>query len=255
MPTLLELQRGFLQAMLGTPASAASLIAGPREDAADRIDVYANNAAVNFLESLRLTYPAVRRLTGDDYFDHAVQAYRRDHPSRSGDLQWAGSAFAEYLSQRHAGDEFRYLGEVARLEWLIQESLLAADHARFDLSRLAAVAPDAYDGLRFHLHPAVRLFASPYPAYTIWDANVGSDAEPGVIDLDQGDERVLIGRSSGRSAFLPLTAGEHAFLAALAAGAQFAAAIEAAGAADPDFEPAAALQRFVLAESIVDFST
>ena len=254
MPTLLELQRSFLGALLGDPATVLPLIAGPGPVAADLVGVYANNAASNFLESLRLTYPAVLRLTGDDYFNQAVHAYRRDHPSRSGDLQGAGAAFPSYLAARHAGDVYRYLGDVARFEWLLQESLLAADHAPFDLQRLAAVAPEAYDELRFELHPAARLFESAYPAYTIWDANVGSDAEPATIDLDQGGERVLIGRSLGRSVFHPLSAAEHAFLEACAQRQRFDAAIAAAGAADPNFDAGAVLQRFVLAGSIVAFS-
>jgi hypothetical protein len=255
MPTLLEVQRGFLDAVLGRCADAAPLITGQPADAEARIRVYANNAATNFLDSLRLTYPAVRRLTGDAYFDQAVHAYRSGHPSRSGDLQWAGREFPQFLAERHADDAYRYLGEVARLDWLVQESLLAADHGPFDLQRLAAVAPEQYDELRFVLHPASRLFASIFPAYTIWDANVGTTAEPDVIDLTQGPERVLVTRKGGRSAFFPLDAGEFAFLEALVAGSNFAAALAAASEADPGFDPGATLQTCVLAESIVDFST
>jgi len=254
MPTLLELQRGFLGALLGEPAAAATLVAGDPEAAPSLIGVYANNAAVNFLESLRLTYPALLRLTGDEYFAQAAHAYRRRHPSRSGDLQWVGANFAEFLAERHGEDGYRYLADVARFEWLVQESLLAADHAPFDLRRLAAVAPDAYDELRFILHPAVRLFVSPFPAYTIWDANRDPATEPPLIDLGQGPERVLIARQRGRSAYLPLTAGEYAFLDAIATGKNFAAAL-AATAAEPDFAAPEALQKFVLCESIIDFST
>jgi hypothetical protein len=254
MPTLLEVQRGFLEAVLGRLADAAPLIAGAPADAEARVGVYANNAATNFLDGLRLTYPAVRRLTGDAYFDQAAHAYRSGHPSRSGDLQWAGREFAQFLAQRHADDAYRYLGEVARLEWLVQESLLAADHPPFDLQRLATVAPEHYDELRFRLHPAARLFASIFPAYTIWDANVGTETEPEVIDLSQGPERLLITRRGGRSAFFRLDAPEWAFLEALAAGANFAAALAAASAAEPEFDPGATLQKFVLAETIVDFS-
>lgn len=257
MPTLLELQRTFLRGVLGAAGEAAAageLLDAAQGDPARRVGVYANNAAANFLDSLRLSFPAVQRLTGDAYFDQAVARFREDHPSRSGDLQGAGAAFADYLAARHGADAYRYLGDVARLEWLYQESLLAADHAPFDLARLGRVPAAHYDALVFTLHPAARLFESAYPAYTIWDANTGSDAEPPLIDLDAGGERLLIARSGGRSRFHLLDGGEHGFLAALATGAVFADAIAAGADGKPEFDPAKTLQKFVLAGAIVDFS-
>ncbi len=98
------------------------------------------------------------------------------------------------MRELHAGDEFDYLADVARLEWLIQEALLAADHAPLDLAKLAALDPGAYDELRFELHPTLRLFSSPYPALRIWEANAHA-AEPEPIDLGSGAVRMAVMRS------------------------------------------------------------
>ncbi len=117
MPSLRSLQTDFLNALFG-----AELGEG-------RLSLYQNNVRANFADSLRSTYPAVWRLVGEDYFRHAALEFQRSHPSRSGDLVHVGRGFAEHLAALHGDDGYRYLGDVARLEWLCQETLLAAEHA------------------------------------------------------------------------------------------------------------------------------
>ncbi len=122
------------------------------------------------------------------------------------------------------------LADIARLEWLIQNALLAAEHAPLDLTKLAAVEETAYDELCFELHPTLRLFSSPYPALRIWQANANSDAEPESIDLDSGGDRIAVMRSRLQLTVHQLSPGEQALLGALRRGTPFAAAV-AAGAA------------------------
>jgi hypothetical protein len=280
MPTLLELQREFLGAVLDGAVAAENRILARGMAPARRLGVYTNNARANFIEGLRLGFPVILRLVGEAYFDHCALAYRAAHPSRSGDLNAAGQAFPGFLAERHAAGDYRYLGEVARLEWLCQESLMAADHPPPDavrfFERLAAVPPQRYDDLKFTLHSTARLFASDYPASEIWNANL-ADAEPKIIDLAKGGERLLLIRSPvghpQTLEFHRLSAGEYALLSAIEARADFAAALAHAMAASDahtapstaqvaaavpgdrpsDFDAAAALQRCVAASAIVDF--
>ncbi len=254
MHSLRELQLGVMRAVLdGEPDLAGPHIASTPAAARRALNVYANTARSNFIESLVLSFPAVRRLVGQDYFRQVSLGFHARHPSLSGDLQPAGAGFAQYLAHLHAGAEYRYLGEVARLEWLLQQTLLAADHPPFELAKLQAIAPGDYDALRFRLHPSVRLFASEFPAVAIWEANAG-DAEPQVIDLRDGPDHVLLMRIRGQLVFARLALGEEGFLEALLAEEPFAAAVargEQSG--NGEFDAAAALQRFVRAGAIVDF--
>jgi hypothetical protein len=260
MPSLRELQSKVMHALLdGETDGAAPLIAARGIAPEHALRVYAGNVRTNFIESLRSSYPAIRRLVGEDYFRQCARGFHARHPSRSGDLQPAGACFAQYVAQLHGDDEFRYLGEVARLEWLIEEALLAADHAPLDLAKLGTVAAVDYDELRFHLHPSARLFTSEFPCADIWGANVASDAEPELIDLDTGPDRVLLVRNNGQLKFHRLNYGEMGFLQSVCAGEPFATAVKnGAGRDEPHaarggFDAAAALQRFVLAGVIVDF--
>ena len=259
MPTLHELESAVLRAILdGDASQGAALLRGDETAAARRLALHANNARTNFMDSLRASFPAVRRLVGDDYFDQCADAFRARHPSRRGDLQFTGSDFAPFMAQRHAGSGHFYLGDVARFEWLYQEALIAADHAPLDPRRLAALTPQQTPNLRFRLHPAARLFASLFPVLDIWNANVAHAAEPPLIDLGAGADRVLIARTGGRVGFQRLSAGEHRFLDAIARHEPFAGAIEAAAGAalaadEAPCDAATALRRFVPAAIIVDF--
>jgi hypothetical protein len=258
MPSLRELQSGVMHALLdGEMERAAPWIVAQAIAPGQLLRVYANTARSNFAESLISSFPAIRRLVGEDYFRQCARGFQARHPSLSGDLQPAGMRFPQYLSALHGHDEFHYLSDVARFEWLVQESLLAADHGPLDLKRLGQVAVADYDDLHFQLHPSARLFASSFPCLRIWEANVGSDAEPELIDLDAGPDRVLLVRSGGQLQCHRLSHGEEAFLQSVHAGERFAAAVhtgaDRADAAREDFDAAAALQRFVLAAVIVDF--
>ena len=266
MPSLRELQTGLMDAVLGAASPAAvALLRAPEAEAHARLDLYRNNARGNFRDALASTFPVIERLVGADYFLKVARDLQHAHPSRSGDLLHAGAPFPGFLATLHAHDEFAYLADVARLEWAIQEVLLAPEHAPLDLQKMAGVAPSAYDTLRFELHPKLRLFESNYPALRIWEANV-ADAEPGVgaapeaggsepgrIDLRSGGERLLVTHHRLRLRFHRVNDGEYRFADECRKGTPFAAAVAAATVSDAAFDAAAVLRRLVALEAIVDF--
>ncbi|HWJ36363.1 MAG TPA: DNA-binding domain-containing protein [Steroidobacteraceae bacterium] len=254
MPSLRELQSAVLDALFAaSPKGAIPLIAAPGGQTLARLRVYQTNLHSNFEAALRSSFPATQRLVGADYFRQTAREFQRRHPSRSGDLLHIGKFFPAYLAELHEHDEFGYLADVARLEWLVQDTLLAADHAPLDLQALSRLAPTAYDTLRFELHPALRLFESRYPILRIWEANVGSDAEPEMIQLHGAGDRLAVMRRRLQLEFHRSSAGEHGFLNSLSRGESFTAAVECGGACDHQFDATAALQRFVAAEAVVGF--
>jgi hypothetical protein len=251
-----ELQARFMDALLGVDSPHSLQWLGAAEPA--RFEAYRRNVRAHFLGALHSTYPAVRRLVGEDYFRQIARRFQDRRPSRSGDLSHAGEFFPAYLEDLHAADEFSYLADVARFEWLIQESLLAAEHAPLCLGKLAGIAVERYERLHFDLHPTLRLFESRYPVLRIWEANVKSDAEPEAIDLGDGADCLAIARLQLQLKFHRLSRGEARLLRALESGAAIGDAVEAAGAAGAgaaceEFDATAALQRCVAAGVIVDF--
>ena len=244
---LREIQRQFMQGILHgdnlpglQPPAAAS--------------IYANNARVNFTQTLKLTYPAICRLVGEDYFRQCAREFQKRHPSRSGDLQHVGKDFSDYMETLHRADEFSYLADVARLEWAYQEALIESEFVPLDLDRLAQVEPRNHLDLRFCLQPSARVVESAFPILAIWEANVAdASAQEDQIDLNAGADRLLLVRTFNDVRIHRLTAGEFTFLIRLRSRERFGAAVESALDADPAFDPGASLKNFVALRVIVDF--
>lgn len=217
------------------------------------VSIYANNARVNFAETLKRTYPAIWRLVGGEYFRQCAREFQRSHPSESGDLQHVGKGFSEFLARLHGADEFNYLPAVATLEWAYQEALIDSELGPLDLNRLAQVAPQDYLNLHFRLQPSLRVVESEFPILAIWEANVADDPAQARIDLGAGGDRLLLLRAFGSIRIHRIAFGECVFLTRLRAGDAFGKAVESASESDPAFDAEAALNKFVALRAIVDF--
>ena len=253
MPSLHELQSRVMGCLLdGATEDAGGLIAEHGLAVADRLGIYRGNIVANYTASLRSSFPVLVQLVGDEYFTGAARRLLETQPSLSGDLAHVGESFPAFLGERHQADQYRYLADVARFEWLCQKSLLAANHAPLDLGKLALINDDDYDQLRFALHPSVGLFESPYPCLHIWQSHIAAQCSEGAIDLNSGGVRVAIAMSGRQMSFHVLSNGELAFLRALDANHLLGTAIDIAVSADPDFDAARMLQRCVTSQLLVD---
>lgn len=245
MPSLREIQRDFGRALAGGDAGAAARhLRDGALPAAERIGIYANNSWMAFRTALELSFPAVARLGGAEWFASVARRYRAAHPSRHGDLQHVGSGFAAFLADELGDTAYAVVADVAALEWAYQEVLVAADAPPFDGRALSDADEASYPGLRFPLVPACRLVASPWPVLTIWQANRQPVSPPPDIDLDAGPDRLLLRREGLEVLVHRLDPPEWTLLAGLAAGAALGGAAEAA-AGMPDFDLTRALTRFM----------
>jgi hypothetical protein len=254
MPSLRELQQAFGHGLLCTEAAriAPFVVANGIEPAA-RVQIYRNNVREGFLATLRATYPVLERLVGEQYFRQLGLEYHRHCPSPSGNLHHVGQRLPGFLAEKFAGTPYDYFHDLARLEWAIQEVLVAADAGWLDLARLQPVTTDDYGKLVFHLHPATAFVTSVFPVLSIWQANQPSADHEAAIDLRSGAEHVLLLRTDDALELRRLTPPELAFLASIAAGRTLEQAV-AEATAEGTIDIAAALRQYVAAGAIVDFN-
>ena len=216
MSALGTVQREFMAALFapGEPADAG-------------VAVYRRNVLANLGGALASTYPVIRRLVGEAFFDEAARRHALAVPSTSGDLNRYGATFGEFLAKYEPARELDYLPDVARLEWALHQSDQAADGPTADLAALALVAPGDEASVHLSLHPAVRLVASTHPILAIWEANqLGRDGTP---DRERVGERVLVRRGTHGAVAELLDAGEWNLLVALEAGASLGEALDGLG--------------------------
>jgi hypothetical protein len=192
------------------------------------IAAYRRGVAQSGHAALAAAYPVVRRLVGEAFFREAAARYRREHPSRSGDLHEFGAAMARFLEGYPHAASLAYLPGVARLEWAVHESASAADAPALQFEWLAALGEEDLAALRCELAPSVRLVRSEHAIHALWEAN--QPDRDGTPRAD-GAQRVLVWRHEGSVRAQAVDAPEWNFLEALARGATLEACQESLGPA------------------------
>src|SRR5258708_14100720 len=146
-PTLLETHRPRRTSLVDGDRAAAAMLVEPGH--ADRIDIYRNTFVTGVTKALRLTYPAVHRLVGAEFFEGAAGHFIAQHPPRAAYLDEYGEEFPDFLARFRPAASLAYLADVARLEWAVSRAIHAADIEPLDLTRLAALPPEDQPRVRF----------------------------------------------------------------------------------------------------------
>ncbi len=233
-PSLAELQAQFasvLRAGNATPnddaAGFAACIVDDGLAPAARVQVYRNNARAMFTGALERTYPVLRQRVGEGYFERLAAEYRRDYPSRSGDLHWIGRHFAQWIGARMAGTDYAWLADLARLEWACEEVLVSECLQPAPAGSLALLAPEQLAGARLALQPGLRTISSSFPIWSVWRANQpGSSGE--TVDPSLGPEHVVLAPDPTGLVLHSVPADRCRFVEQLAAGRTLEDAIETA---------------------------
>jgi putative DNA-binding protein len=254
MLSLGKSQLGFAEALLGRPASdfVDHIVPGGL-DPEDRLLVYRNNMFGSLTRALQGVYPVTQRLVGEGFFKYACTQYIGQHPPSSGDVDWYGQEFAEFMRTFPPAAGLVYLPDIARLEWACHRVFFEADHGPLPLERLADVPAADYGDLKFRLHPATRLIHSDYPIHRIWEVNQAGYEGSQTVDLDMGGIDLLVKRPGHSAELEPLSCGQWAFLSAIAAGRTLGEASEATLEREADFDFAVSLRRFIAERVLVDF--
>ena len=234
MPSLRELQHAVRLSVIERDDSvAARYIVDDGLGPERRLSVYRNTFASNLTGALRLSYPAVQRLVGDEFFGGAARIFVHERPPVSAYLDEYGAEFTEFLARFPPAASLAYLADVARLEWAVSRALHAPDAEPLDVTRLAALEQSDHDRVRFVPNPSVRLVSADYPVDAIWRAVLTQDdAALGAVDLATGPVWLLVQRLASGVEVRRVDEGPWRFAAALFAGQSLSAALSNAGNLD-----------------------
>ena len=225
MSALLEWQRALRAQLLDDSATS------------ERLQVHRNTVFSTLVNALRLSYPVVRLLVGDEFFEGATRYFIAAYPPRSANLNDYGESFAGFLVQFPAAAAITYLADVARLEWAVSRALHAPDATALDISRLATLSAQAAGSLRFRARPGVTTLRLDSPADLIWDAVLAQDdAAMAAVKPDAGPVHLLIERGETGAVIQRMAAGPWRFSDALLAGQSLEAALLAGGAGAPGID-------------------
>jgi hypothetical protein len=212
-PDLATFQRRFVAA-IDAPA------AGP-------LAIYRNTVIHGAVEALRSNFPVVEQIVGEEMFGGIAAEFSTSFPPSSPVLALYGEQFAEWLAEQAWIGDLPYLPDVARVERLHVECLMAVD-----ADALAGV-PSVLAGLQLKLHPAVRFGWLRTPAMSIWLAH--QRPMPSVIEPDWKSEGALFARPSPFVMHTPrIGAAAHRILSGIRLGERVEQSLSAAARLYPN---------------------
>jgi hypothetical protein len=170
------LQENFLGAILSSCVEAIpDFIASHYSDseAVARFNIYRNNIVENLKNALRLTFPGIWKLIGEECANsvaHAFVQHQTNWPV-TGCLDDWGEGFIEFLGTIPELEDLYYLKDFALYEWHCHVIYCAQDAVN-NISRrveekLAAVPEELIDRLKFDFIPACYLYQSCFPIQQI----------------------------------------------------------------------------------------
>ena len=228
VPTLLEIQTAVRHGILGNGDATVAATLGNVLLPAERLSIYYNTSRTALTNALRLNFPAVQRLVGDDFFAAAADTFITHEPPQTAWLDLYGEGFPEFLQSFEPAAALIYLPDVARLERAVNRAFHTVDAGPLEYSRLLDMDPSIQVCVCFVVHPSVSLVSSSYPVDTIWRSVLAQDdAALAAINLSSGHVHLLIERRSGEIEVTRLDELRWKFAEALFAGNPLGVALEA----------------------------
>jgi hypothetical protein len=219
----------------------AGLFAGARAGAVG-LRVHRNTVLGAISNALRMSYVAVERLVGEDFFDRMAVDFARAAPPRVPQLDEYGAQFAAYIDRFPGTESLPYLAALAGFDW--------------QLASLGRLCHAVDGGPSLQLEARVRLrFAAPlrthrtnYPVDQLRTAILAEDLEAlRATDLRPGEYCYALWRTEQGVHVRSLSVASARFLDAALSGADGAAALAAAASVEQSAaDVAAVLAREIL---------
>jgi len=126
-----------------------------------RLQVYRNSFIMGVTEALSMTYQHVSALVGDDFFNAVSREFILSNPPIDNNIITYGEGFSEYLNGLSQLNEMPYIAEMARFEWLLEQtSNIEMDDRHLDIEQLSQVTEASFQNLKFTTPAQINLFNS-----------------------------------------------------------------------------------------------
>lgn len=189
---LAQWQSAFVNA-LAQQQNDASLLDLVANEQKGRFHIYQNNAFQAQLNALQQAFPVCHIVVGELCFSQLVKRYILRYPLHELNLNRYGQNFPAWLAreivEHNAFKDLAYLGELAQLEWLINQSYYAMDCDSFmvnhnEFSLLASLPDAAQQQAILLLSPGVSLMSCEFPVDKVWQKYQPHRLSHGQVEQD-----------------------------------------------------------------------
>lgn len=127
----------------------------------ERLQIYRNTFIMSTTEALASTYQHTLSLVGEDFFNSVSREFILTNPPTENNIMTYGLGFNDYLHHLPQLTEMPYVSEMARFEWLLEQTTnLPIENKLLDITQLAQVTEDKLNQLQFQTPTQITLFQS-----------------------------------------------------------------------------------------------
>jgi len=135
-----------------------------------RMDIYYSAYRTRLAGVLKIDYPGLHTLAGDDQFEMICQDYINHYPSDHFSVRYFGRFMQEFLTKTEPYAEHRLLADMAGFEWGVSEVLDAEDRQVLSLKALHEISPALWPQMKIHFHPSLRIIPLQWKVAKFWQS-------------------------------------------------------------------------------------
>jgi len=132
--------------------------------------VYRNNLLATAQQALAISFPTILTLIGEDLFNYACRELLITSPPAQGDWALWGEGYPTLLSGLAQLSDYPFVADIAKIDWLRQQSMRAKDSI-IEQASLQLLATHDIDELYIELTPSQFCMNSSYPVIEFWLSN------------------------------------------------------------------------------------
>lgn len=230
-----------------------------------RLNIYRFHIIHSLTDVLAMTFPLVRKLTGEDFLRNLCKDYVISNPPKEACLEWYGRELGDFIETYEPAKSLPYLADSARLDWAMNEAKCGKDDNTMQAEDLSAIAPDAYAETIFALKDCVQLLRSDYPLDAIYDycdkydeSQSEKETDTPLIEglnIDGPETFLMITRVGWEPTIFKLEEAEYYLLHEMAENKPLGECVEAALDKDPEFNFGEFLQNYIALGIFSGFET
>jgi len=193
-----ELQKQFLNDLFNleeSPKIVSVISETDSRSAVDQFISYRDSVIAGIIEALAISYPVVKKLVGEQFFNHIAQKFIQLNRSLSPDLNNYGYQFSDFINTLKSTDSVPYLTDIAKLEWAWQKIINGDNIKPGNLHLLSNLNEQQNEKLKFELTPHTSLIQSKFPIQQIWQVNQKESLFETEIQLTDNEIYLLIWRN------------------------------------------------------------
>lgn len=148
------------------------------------LQIYRNNFVMGVTEALSATYQHTLSLVGETFFNAVARQFILSHPPQENNMMTYGKGFSEYLHDLEQLKELPYVAEMARFEWLLEQTTnKKLQTFSLDIEQLKLIPTDQLENIVFQIATQVSLFSSKQNIQHLYDMIIRQQIQE--TDLNQ----------------------------------------------------------------------